>query len=331
MIDGVSLIICTYNGSKLLPLTIKHILDQETDLRIHWEVLFINNASTDDTNDVILNCWKSKIPMRIINEDKQGVIYARQRGLVEAKYDIVSFIDDDNWINDNWIEEVYSTFLNNPLITICGSKNKAKYEINPPECLSWIEESFAIGSQGESFEDITIKRGYVWTAGLSLRKDVYFSLIEKGFSFFLTGRKGKKLSAGEDTELCYAFILSGYQIWYNERMTLTHFIPAQRLQWTRIIQLFEGFGKAHSVLQIYKLFIDNKNSILILFYNNIKDYSKFFIQRLLGQIKNNEGNGKYLHYLFIKERFISTVFNYNFINNYFSINKFRKSVSKMKK
>lgn len=328
MIPGVSLIICTYNGSKLLPPTIKHILAQKVDNSIKWEVLFINNASTDNTREVIESSWHSEIPMKVIDEEKKGLINARKRGLSEAIYDIVSFIDDDNWIDKSWINEVYNTFQYNPLIGICGSKNKANYEKQPPNWFKWIEESFAIGTQGNSFEDITNQRGYVWGAGLSLRKEVYFKLLENGFSFFLTGRKGKKLTAGEDTELCYAYILAGYQIWYNDKMILTHYVPAKRLLWSKIVKMFIGFGRAHSVLQIYKHFILNKKGVQKLIFNNTKEFFPVFFKKITGKIKNKEGNGKFLHFIFLKEKLIGTIFNINFLRNYNSINNFRKSVSK---
>jgi glycosyltransferase involved in cell wall biosynthesis len=328
MIDGVSLIICTYNGGLLLPPTIKHICKQETDNNINWEVLFINNASTDNTIEVIKSNWDSEIPMRIITENKKGLINARKKGLIEAKYNIVSFIDDDNWIEKNWINEVYTTFNNNPEIGICGSQNKAKYETLPPDWFKWIETSFAVGEQGTEFQDVTQSRGYVWGAGLSLRKDVYFSLIENGFSFFLTGRSGKELSAGEDTELCYAFILAGYQIWYNPQMKLTHYIPEKRLHWDKITGMFKGFGKAHAVLQIYDCFIKHNSGLAKLLTNNIKEYLLFKKNKTKAQLTNTVGNGVYLHYLFLREKNNHSFLKVAFLPNYYSIKKFSKSISK---
>ncbi|MDZ7776447.1 MAG: glycosyltransferase [Bacteroidales bacterium] len=157
--DGVSLVICTFNGSQFLPKTIDHIIKQRVPTKIPWEVLFINNASSDNTDEVIKQCWKSEIPMKIIPEEQKGLIYARLRGIKEARYDLISFIDDDNWICRNWVNEVYEVFHANQDIGVCGSKNEAVYEITPPNWIKKIEHSFAVGEQAKISGDVTNKKG----------------------------------------------------------------------------------------------------------------------------------------------------------------------------
>lgn len=45
-------------------------------------------------------------PLRVVLEPRLGSNLARERGLREARYELVSFIDDDNWVNENWVSTV---------------------------------------------------------------------------------------------------------------------------------------------------------------------------------------------------------------------------------
>jgi glycosyltransferase involved in cell wall biosynthesis len=55
---GVSVVVCTYNGSANLPETIKHIARQNVPSDIPWEFVIINNASTDSTPEIAIAEWE---------------------------------------------------------------------------------------------------------------------------------------------------------------------------------------------------------------------------------------------------------------------------------
>src|SRR5215468_3703384 len=101
--DGVSVIICCYNSSTRLPDTLSHLGRQNVRPSIPWEVVIVNNASTDNTTVVAHQCWPSDAPtvLRVVYEPRLGLSHARSRGLSEARYEIVSFVDDDNWVCSN--------------------------------------------------------------------------------------------------------------------------------------------------------------------------------------------------------------------------------------
>jgi len=59
--------------------------------------MVIGNVSTKASVQVVRECWgdSGPVPMRILYEPRLGLAYARERALEEARYEIVSFIDDD--------------------------------------------------------------------------------------------------------------------------------------------------------------------------------------------------------------------------------------------
>jgi cellulose synthase/poly-beta-1,6-N-acetylglucosamine synthase-like glycosyltransferase len=54
---GVSVVICCYNSSQRLPQTLGHLLAQECEVDLPWEVIVVDNASTDGTAEVARSVW----------------------------------------------------------------------------------------------------------------------------------------------------------------------------------------------------------------------------------------------------------------------------------
>src|SRR5262249_11931937 len=92
--------------------------------------------------------------------------------------------------------------------------------------------------------DVTESNGSLWGAGLSIRRHAYLELFDRGFRPLLTGRAGRQLTTGEDVELCFAFRLAGWRIWYDPRLRMQHFMPRNRLSWQRLRGLERANGAA---------------------------------------------------------------------------------------
>jgi glycosyltransferase involved in cell wall biosynthesis len=259
---GVSIIICCFNSAgRLLP-TLSHIAKQKVSDEVQWEVILVNNASTDDTVRKANEIWiklNTDIPFRIINEDQAGLMYARQKGMAAAKYEFVSFIDDDNWVEENWVEKVYYILKNDHTIGACGGSSEAVFECDKPEWFMEYENNFAVGKQADETGYIENKAGILWGAGLTLRKSLWIELKMRGFKDLTIGREGKIMNAGEDTELCYAFRLLGYHLYYKEDLTLKHFIAAERMSYSYLEKLFFGFGKSNVHLNCYRVLLNPEN------------------------------------------------------------------------
>jgi hypothetical protein len=112
-----------------------------------------------------------------------------------------------------------------------------------------------VGQQADKAGDVTDSRGYLWGAGLCIRKRAWQALTEKNFSFRLSDRKGRALSAGGDAELCYALRLAGWRLWYEPRLRMQHFLPESRLQWDYLRRVSRGFGAATAGIDAYDMAI----------------------------------------------------------------------------
>ncbi len=244
MVDGVSIIICCYNSAQRLPMTLKHLVAQEQSQNIAWEVIVVDNASTDNTADVARKFWPkiTSIPLRVIPEQQPGLSHAREAGIKNAQFEYLSFIDDDNWVCNAWIEAVYDIMTNHPEVGACGGDGEAVCEIEPPSWFEKFKGFYAVGDQAAEFGDITETRGWLWGAGLTIRKSALNKLYKNGFQPMLTGRSGKKLTSGEDNEICHALCISGWRLWYDRRLSYKHYLPTSRLNWEYLRRLGSGLG-----------------------------------------------------------------------------------------
>jgi glycosyltransferase involved in cell wall biosynthesis len=259
---GVTIVIACHNAAERLVPTLRHLLAQQTSAATPWEILVVDNASSDGTAKVARSVWPSDhpAPLRVISEPRLGVGYARMRGLAEARYEYASFVDDDNWVSPQWIEAVYSIFGQNPEVGVCGSRNEAIFEVEPPRWFQQYEHDFAVGDWGPVARYTTYWE--IWGAGQSLRRTAWEQIQKAGFSLNLISRQGNQLGSGEDTEIAAAISMFGWKQWYDPQLHLRHFMPTRRLNWAYLRRLWRGFGRASVVLDWYKLALSGNTAAL---------------------------------------------------------------------
>jgi len=250
---GFSVIICCYNSAQLLPKTLTFVGAQEVTSEMPWEIIIVDNGSTDQTYKVALDfSERVSVPLRVVKEPRQGLSFARHKGLSEAQYEICGFLDDDNWAASDWIKVALEVMGAHPEVGACGGLNEAIYEVNPPVWFKKLEGNFAVGPQGDKRGYVSEKRLYLWGAGLIIRRSAWKSLVAKGFSAILPGRQGNRMSSGEDEELTLVLQIRGWKLWYEPCLKLKHYIPASRINLEVVCSMYLGFGSASAVHDIYR-------------------------------------------------------------------------------
>lgn len=250
-IEGVSVILCCYNSIRRIKETLQSLSEQEVG-NLEWEVILVDNASTDNTCEIATAHWQSlgvKTQMRILFEPKPGLGAARTRGILEARFGILIFCDDDNWLQPTYIKSAKKIMDSDPQIAACGGLGIPKFEIQKPVWFNEYAEAFALGPQTLNTENGKILNLY--GAGLVLRKQAVVELYKSGFTPAMFGRTGKKLSSSEDTELTYALVLRGHKLHYSDQLNFFHFISRDRLTLNYLKKLFIAFGTDGPVRNLY--------------------------------------------------------------------------------
>lgn len=105
----LSLVVCTRNRAAFLPQHLASLSTIQTDLP--WEIVFVDNNSSDETPSLLLNfAENSSVPVSIVHEKIAGLGNARNAGWVQARAQIIAFTDDDCYPDTNFINSVVAAF-----------------------------------------------------------------------------------------------------------------------------------------------------------------------------------------------------------------------------
>jgi glycosyltransferase involved in cell wall biosynthesis len=261
---GVSVIICCYNSADRLAPTLQHLAGQRVPAGIPWEVVVVDNASTDHTARVaseLYQSFKPTAPLRVVAQPLPGQSMAREKGVETARYEYLLFCDDDNWLDEHYVRIAFEVMEANPRVGALGGLGTPVCEVEPPPWFDIFAGNYAVGKQAEKGGDITASKGYVYGAASVFRKSILVRLQENGFRPATVGRTAKGLLCGDDNELGYATVLAGYRIWYDERLSFKHYLPKERLTFDYLKKLHKGIGMSHAVLTPYTLMIKGQKKL----------------------------------------------------------------------
>ncbi len=216
----ISIIVATYNRAEQLRAALQSLLHLHTLASFDYEVVVVDNASTDDTNSVVQSIAEdSPVPIRIVAETMPGVAFARNRGITESSGDWVAFFDDDQIADPDWLKELFS--LAELVSARCVG---GRVDLNLPQnelvrlsqvCRAILGETFH-GSQ-------PIKLGrkeLPGTGNVLLHRSIFKSvgIFDEATIF-----------GGEDAGLFRAVRKAGYDIWYAPQAVVLHAVPTYRL------------------------------------------------------------------------------------------------------
>lgn len=241
---GVSVVICTHNGATRIPAALAALRAQRVPPELGWEVILVDNASSDDSAEIAQNAWhEGPAPLRVVREERLGLVHANRRGFLEARYELVSFVNDDNAVAADWVARVAELMTAHPEVGACGGFAEAGTTAPLPAWFERYRIHYAVGPQATAAGPLAAPVA-LWGAGLSVRKAAWLALESNGFEPLAVGRQGAALGAGEDYELSHALRLAGWTLWYSPDLRIRHVIPAERLRWTYLRRLHRGFGAA---------------------------------------------------------------------------------------
>ncbi len=113
----ISFIIPAYNEETSLGMCLDAIVDAIADAQCDAEIIVVNNASTDRTKEIAT----AYAAVRVVDEHRKGIVWARQAGFAISTGDLLANIDADTLMPKGWIPTVLKEFLNdNELLALSG-------------------------------------------------------------------------------------------------------------------------------------------------------------------------------------------------------------------
>lgn len=236
----LSIIISTYNNAASLVRTLDSVVKQDADKKL-WECVVVNNNSTDDTAERVATFAKqhSEVNIRLVDEPKQGLSHARNRGIVESKGQFLAFIDDDETINEGFVSAYIDLFRNHGAFVGSGAL-KVCYDSARPKWMSHYTEKMIANPLDLGNEIITITRTITPTGGnMAFNREVFN--LYGNFDTAL-GRKGDELFGGEENDLFDRIRDLGERVFYTPHAVAYHHIADKKLTPEYFDKLAYGVG-----------------------------------------------------------------------------------------
>lgn len=219
----VSVVVCTYNREDLITGCLDSLADQTADPS-SFEVLVIDNNSTDNTNHLVRNYLRLS-NMRLISEPMQGLSHARNRGLREAKGDYVAYLDDDARAEPHYIENILKLLDQfSDSVDCYGGPILPFYTTEKP---AWFKDEYEIRRlrTEAGFEE----KGKTFSGSNMIWKK---TLIEQLGRFNTeVGIRGDLLILGEETLLFdKLWDNRGARLYYSPELIVYHWVPDIKLK-----------------------------------------------------------------------------------------------------
>jgi glycosyltransferase involved in cell wall biosynthesis len=190
---SVSVLICSHNGKAWIAAKLEALAKCEATFPV--EIILIDNNSDDGTAQAASVVWGrlgSPFNFRVVFEPRLGLAFARRRGVMEADNDFLVFCDDDNWLSRDYLS-IAAQILSDPNVGAVGGQVEPVFE-GPVPCFAYSHGYWlALGIQALSSGDVTHNRGYLWGAGLAVRRSDLLTIYRCPVFPILTGRRKQPL------------------------------------------------------------------------------------------------------------------------------------------
>lgn len=237
----LSLIVATYNRSASLIRALESVAQQNAPAS-EWECVVINNNSTDDTQERFAEFVAAHpdLNIRMVTELRQGLSFARNRGIRESEAEYIAIIDDDERISPDFITSYISLFDSTPDAVAAGGSIVAEYPSGRPRWMSHFTErpianTMYFGDKVREFPEGRIPGG----GNMAMRRSAV-----RRYGVFDTslGYVGESLVGGEECDLFERLRIAEAKYYYVPTAVMYHIIPPEKLTANYLSRLSYNIG-----------------------------------------------------------------------------------------
>ena len=261
-ITKYSVIISTFNQSAKLKQCLFHLSELSFDPDL-FEVIVVDNGSTDDTKQVV-DTFKNEISnLRYFFSPIPGLHTGRNLGLEKAMGDFLSYIDDDSFVTNGWLKGIERAF-EDPNVALVGGPCLPKYESDPPEWLKYFWSDCEFGKIlgylslldfGDKF--IAIPPSHIFGCNFNIRKDI----LSKAMGFPPDGFPPElwKYRGRGESQVARKIAESNLLSIYSPEVKIFHLVSNDRLSEEYIYQRAYKAGISYSYEELRERYYDTAN------------------------------------------------------------------------
>lgn len=247
----ITVIICTRNRA----IQLKRVLNSFSSMKpvegATWEMLVVDNGSTDETPSVIEE-FADRLPLRRVWQPEAGLSNARNAGVAAAKGDYICWTDDDVEVDSDWLAAYARAFHRYPDGTIFGGVVEPVYEVPPP---AWMIEN------DDLLQDVLAKRDH---GPVERKMPPEQHLLPYGANFAVRSAEQRQFSfdaklgvspnqkrLGEESTVLMAIAALGGAYYWIPSSHVRHLIPAARMSLDYIKIYFHSVGETWAYMSAH--------------------------------------------------------------------------------
>jgi glycosyltransferase involved in cell wall biosynthesis len=236
----ITVILCTYNRCQILPMALESIAASELPDSTQWEVLVVDNNSTDQTREVVQDfCRRYPGRFRYLFEPQQGKSYALNAAIRESQSEILAFADDDALVESGWLWDLTSSLYGGDWVGAGGRI----VPVWPRSLPAWLATSdphtmgpFVAFDLGSEAGPLTRPP---YGANMAFRREAF----EKygNFRTDLGPRPGSEIRR-EDIEFAERLLVAGEPLRYQPGAVVHHPVPEGRMKKMFVLRWWFWYG-----------------------------------------------------------------------------------------
>jgi glycosyltransferase involved in cell wall biosynthesis len=240
----ITVAICTFNRAESLRRTLDSLVAMRVPSDVTWEIVIVNNNSTDHTDEVI-SAYVGRLPVRCEFEPRPGKSNALNRASDVAKGDYILWTDDDVLVDAGWLVAYVVAFRRRPEAAIFGGRIRPRYE---PAAPKWIIQSepvlvgpYAIRDFGDHVQQLSAddEDHFPFGANWAIR-----AIEQRAFRYDPElGPTPNRTRKQEETDLIHRVLKSGATGYWIPDAAVEHCIGPERQTVRYIAAYWEGWGE----------------------------------------------------------------------------------------
>lgn len=241
---NVTIIIPTHNRCRSLSQILQDVCGLVMPNGITWEMIVVDNGSTDATRQVCAE-FQSRLPIRCVPEPILGVACATNRGIREAKGDLILFTDDDVILDKHWLTSYWNAAARHPESDFFGGKSIPHWDASPPcwlvENLDWLLHITRLDKGDVELYWEEKSNGTFLGHNMAYRRRIF----EAGFRFneqFGIRGCGTERIWGHEGELQRRLARNGSRGLYVPAAIVYHHIKKEEITEKALRRYYAGFG-----------------------------------------------------------------------------------------
>jgi GT2 family glycosyltransferase len=241
----ISVSICTWNRCESLRRTLASLVEMRTPINFRWEVIVVNNNSTDQTDSVI-DSFSNLLPVVRCFEGAAGLSNARNKAVACAKGKYILWTDDDVVVDPMWLVAYLDAFERWPHAALFGGPIRPRFDGAMPHWLrdGWksIEVAFCANDLGPDPIPLS-PRMLPFGANFAIRREDQVRVL---YDRTLGVQPGGQLM-GEEIAVMRRLLREGATGWWVPKASVVHCNSAERMTLSYIKNYFERLGRTQWV------------------------------------------------------------------------------------